>query len=220
MYEFVQPKGFSSYDNGAIHLHLLRFLGLEAWNPVGQCGTLYRDLVAPVSNLTEYWRFVACTRQTLWTNQTFQTFTKGKFSLRLLPKWESWVEDYYIDTAPSTSVPGPVFHHGVKINQEGVIDKGFARKYNLTMPDNPQPKGARMVQATPVNADKTSCGGHYAKSCGACPQGHGDMWCNGQCHWCKHGASSSKNNVTKLTEAQQCVPVTDACRTTPIDDKS
>lgn len=27
------------------------------------------------------------------------------------------------------------------------------------------------------------CGGHYAASCTECPQGHGEMWCNGECVW-------------------------------------
>ena len=27
------------------------------------------------------------------------------------------------------------------------------------------------------------CGGHTALSCGDCPQGHGRIWCNGECIW-------------------------------------
>ena len=28
-----------------------------------------------------------------------------------------------------------------------------------------------------------SCGNHYASSCNACPQGHGQNWCHGECKW-------------------------------------
>lgn len=33
------------------------------------------------------------------------------------------------------------------------------------------------------NEASVSCGGHFAKSCGLCPQGNGAGWCNGQCEW-------------------------------------
>ena len=31
--------------------------------------------------------------------------------------------------------------------------------------------------------DVVSCGGHFANTCSACPQGNGASWCNGDCHW-------------------------------------
>lgn len=31
--------------------------------------------------------------------------------------------------------------------------------------------------------DTVSCGGHTANTCGDCPQGHGEAWCNGDCAW-------------------------------------
>jgi len=27
------------------------------------------------------------------------------------------------------------------------------------------------------------CGGHFAKMCALCPEGNGDVWCNGECSW-------------------------------------
>lgn len=33
------------------------------------------------------------------------------------------------------------------------------------------------------DARDVSCGGHRAKNCAACPQGHGRGWCNGECSW-------------------------------------
>ena len=33
------------------------------------------------------------------------------------------------------------------------------------------------------DAGQVNCGGHSAASCAACPQGHGESWCNGDCVW-------------------------------------
>merc|ERR1711962_421156 len=30
---------------------------------------------------------------------------------------------------------------------------------------------------------QVSCGNHEALSCSGCPQGHGESWCHGDCHW-------------------------------------
>ena len=32
-------------------------------------------------------------------------------------------------------------------------------------------------------AEEVSCGGHKAKDCESCTQGHGATWCNGDCVW-------------------------------------
>merc|ERR1719203_1045691 len=32
-------------------------------------------------------------------------------------------------------------------------------------------------------AGHVDCGGHYAETCAVCPQGHGYLWCNGDCTW-------------------------------------
>lgn len=49
-WEFEVPPGFSSADNGAIHVHLLRVLGLDS-NQV--CHRQYKNLTALVTNLGE-----------------------------------------------------------------------------------------------------------------------------------------------------------------------
>ncbi len=51
-YEKEIPPGFSSADNGAIHLHLIRSAGLEPERD-GTCGQKYYNLTAPVTNLGE-----------------------------------------------------------------------------------------------------------------------------------------------------------------------
>ena len=34
-----------------------------------------------------------------------------------------------------------------------------------------------------VTNAQVSCGGHFADFCADCPQGHGEIWCNGDCRW-------------------------------------
>jgi len=188
-----QPVGFFSSDNGAVHLHLLRVLGFESWDPPGPCGTLYKNLKSPETNLTEYWSFVACTRRKLIATEQNQTYSKGEFTFRLLPKRTAWVEDFYIDTAPSSKVPGPVFHHGVKINAEGLLEADTPNKYNIN---------------TSIGVN---CGEHAARTCSECPQGYGAAWCNGECHWCEHGDVEA--SILRLAdEARQCVENTRECR--------
>ncbi|KAL3794977.1 hypothetical protein ACHAW5_010558 [Stephanodiscus triporus] len=57
-YEAERPPGFSSSDNGAIHLHLVRTLGLE--HP--KIDVLQYNLTALVTNLDPYFKYVGCTR--------------------------------------------------------------------------------------------------------------------------------------------------------------
>ena len=53
-YEKERPPGFSSADNGAIHLHLIRTLGMES-SKNGRCAQKYYNLTALVTNLSEYY---------------------------------------------------------------------------------------------------------------------------------------------------------------------
>jgi len=34
-----------------------------------------------------------------------------------------------------------------------------------------------------IGGTEVNCGQHTARSCQACPQGHGRHWCNGECRW-------------------------------------
>lgn len=55
--------------------------------------------------------------------------------------------------------------------------------------------------------DTVLCGGHRAGSCDKCPQGHGEKWCHGDCHWCDDGQTdknSSSYNAQCLPALQEC----------------
>lgn len=59
---------------------------------------------------------------------------------------------------------------------------------------------------------KVSCGSHSASECGLCPSGHGELWCNDECHWCEHGAILPEGQPRRhLTERTQCLPVPTPC---------
>jgi len=45
-----------------------------------------------------------------------------------------------------------------------------------------------------------SCGGHSASSCSECPQGNGELWCNGECAWC----SAKEDCMSKKTLCDDC----------------
>ena len=202
LYEFIRPPGFSSADNGAIHLHLLRYLGMETWQPIGPCGHLYKNLRSPVTNLTDYWNFVACTRKSLISTKHHQTYQKGHFHFRLLPFWVSWVEDRHIDRHPTRKTPGPIFHHGVKVNGNGKVDG--AKDYNLTL-DTQEDEDLNPGEAI------VSCGNHRARTCGDCPRGNGASWCNGDCHWCSVAPHLESTERTQSVKDYHCVNASVKC---------
>ena len=43
-----------------------------------------------------------------------------------------------------------------------------------------------------------SCGHHGADTCFDCPQGHGSLWCNGDCVWDSHDLNCKKKGSLKM----------------------
>eukprot|EP00929_Paragymnodinium_shiwhaense_P058995 TRINITY_DN29534_c0_g1_i1.p1 TRINITY_DN29534_c0_g1~~TRINITY_DN29534_c0_g1_i1.p1 ORF type:complete len:717 (+),score=143.63 TRINITY_DN29534_c0_g1_i1:159-2309(+) len=103
------PKGYSSADNGAVHLHLLDTLELKSREP---CQRKYDKLVAPVTNLGPYFDFVHCVKSLLGRPRHWQV--PGGSSLVIWPKFHFFVADgFYLNNQGSTQ-GGPVLHHGYK----------------------------------------------------------------------------------------------------------
>ena len=201
-YEFLMPPGFSSADNGALHIHLLRYLGVEGMLPTStranKCGSMYSNLNAPVTNLEPYWNFVKCTRESLRIDSVNQTFTKGDFSVCLLQQRKGFVIDAQMDDLSSHPIDAPVFHHGVKVPGTLQISELIIDRYNLTLPPN--------FGTMPG----VSCGGHHVATCGACGVDHN--WCHGDCRWCPLGATGGTIPGT-LNATHQCVKKSSTCRT-------
>ena len=57
-----------------------------------------------------------------------------------------------------------------------------------------------------VEEEKVNCGNHLASSCAECPQGHGALWCNGECEW------SDENDGCLLTTTGQANTQHVSCR--------
>jgi hypothetical protein len=204
-YEYQQPPGFSSADNGALHVHLLRFLNLESkYKPPGKCGERYRNLDEGVTNLTKYWAYVDCTRELLPADTRLE---RKNFSTRILSKDTGFVMDGTFDgygvNGHGPAGAGPIFHHGIKINKTGVLGSELVAKYNLTM----AAKASKEDKPHPV-----SCGQHAAASCGECSQGQGaSSWCNGDCHWCELGKTGNYT-TDHLSESDKCITESEICR--------
>ena len=75
------PSGFSSSDNGAIHLHLLHELGIVGHK---RCGKLYHNLNANVMNLGPYFQFVACTRALMGPARRCKIFANEEHYILIL----------------------------------------------------------------------------------------------------------------------------------------
>jgi hypothetical protein len=221
-YEYQMPPGFSSADNGALHVHLLRFLNLESkHSPNGICGERYRglDITVTTTNLARYWEYVECTRELL---PECTRLERGNFSTRILAKDTGFVMDGYFDTygrdGHGQAGVGPVFHHGIKIHKAGVLSNETAAKYNLTMTQNvtkqddpdSDPDSGEVPKKDDPESWKVTCGNHMAASCGECSQGQGANWCNGDCHWCEFGQKAN-NTRYPLAESDRCIVKSDIC---------
>lgn len=51
-----------------------------------------------------------------------------------------------------------------------------------------------------------NCGGHYADSCMACPQGNGREWCNGECMWVSSMLGVSGQCIERLPIVGGAIP--------------
>ena len=58
------------------------------------------------------------------------------------------------------------------------------------------------------------CGAHVADMCGACPEGNGKGWCNGDCQWCPNAAEGITPVFKEggLSEESKCVDEARKCR--------
>jgi len=118
---FEQPKGYSSADNGAIHIAILEALHVGGHE---ECRKSYANLVSLLSAGPEYWKFVGCFRAKFEaahqgdhrSNYSVKS-ADGKGSIALLPEEGNWVVDKSLNPVflkVGSHDKGPVFVHGVK----------------------------------------------------------------------------------------------------------
>jgi hypothetical protein len=105
-----QPAGFSSADNGAIHLHVVESLRRKE---AQRCATMYAELTALVDNLKPYFKFVECTRLSLGYPGTWSIDTNhGLAKITVLAEKDNFVADP--PKATASNLTGPLMYHGIK----------------------------------------------------------------------------------------------------------
>lgn len=110
-------RGFNSADNGAIHLATLQVLNFPA-NDFRECHQRYQELASPVTNLTEYYQFVGCTRRVLGPNRRWIVNGIVDGALTILHRYHGFAVDYYIaNRKGGGAVP---FYHGEKDPEEAI----------------------------------------------------------------------------------------------------
>eukprot|EP00930_Biecheleria_cincta_P083886 TRINITY_DN73390_c0_g1_i1.p1 TRINITY_DN73390_c0_g1~~TRINITY_DN73390_c0_g1_i1.p1 ORF type:complete len:583 (+),score=113.05 TRINITY_DN73390_c0_g1_i1:111-1859(+) len=107
--EEVPKRGFHSSDNGAIHLHVLRVLGLSN---LKACTSLWTHMGSDTAQqMDEYFAYVACTRLLMGPPRRWKV--AGQYRLTILPRGHAWAIDGG-DADSKTSSVGAVSHHGQK----------------------------------------------------------------------------------------------------------
>lgn len=131
-WESKRPPGFSSADNGALHVHLLEVLGLD--DSFRRCNKLYMNLTADVMNLNPYFEYIECAR-TQTPAGVYKSKGDNSLSIRIIPKGQAWVVDGVYDPDSLSNMEAPVFHHGVKLEGNRKHDLFKHEKYLIPMPE-------------------------------------------------------------------------------------
>lgn len=101
--------GFHSSDNGAIHLVVLNVIESIPHEEYAECERLYLNLTSDVSNLTEYYTFVACTRRVLGPNRHWQ-LRNDTGTLTIAHRYHGFaIDGYIVNRKPGGAIP---FYHG------------------------------------------------------------------------------------------------------------
>merc|ERR1712032_1439635 len=122
-----QPSGFSSSDNGAIHVHILETLDLE---DAPRCAAMYHNLVEAVEvamkNNGSYWNFVECCVQALGPPRQWRVASKngdGGGFLTIWPRNHFCVMDGMYTNFFASNDLGAILHHGIK--DDSVLRKTY-----------------------------------------------------------------------------------------------
>lgn len=107
-YEENRPKGFSSADNGAIHMVVHEYVRIADFD---LCYGQFRKLTKNVTDLSDYWKFVSCTTSRLGSAREWRA---GNGTITIWPRQSFWVSDGKPWGYKANPTLGPVLHHGIK----------------------------------------------------------------------------------------------------------
>lgn len=107
-YNFEMPRGFSSSDNGAIHLVVQDTVQAIDFP---KCKKLYKGLNKPVTDLKDYFSFVKCTTDALGPPRDWHT---SGGVVTVWPRFNFWAADGVYMNKMGSREFGPVLHHGIK----------------------------------------------------------------------------------------------------------
>jgi len=111
-------QGFHSADNGAIHLVVLELIDSFYATDYGMCEKLYQNLRMDVTDLTEYYQFVGCTRTVLGPNRKWRVSRYAKGTLTIHHRFHGFAADAtYVELRSGGAIP---FAHGVKDVPKGL----------------------------------------------------------------------------------------------------
>jgi len=139
--EPYQPDGFSSSDNGALHVLLVYILGLQTRH---KCLEEYGDLHSPVANLEPYFEFVRCAKAALGAPRAWlvdcsffgleEDCHPAAGVLTIWPRLSFMVDDGAVLDFKSSKGAGPVLHHGIK-NHSVIPEKYYSNLETCTVKD-------------------------------------------------------------------------------------
>eukprot|EP00747_Dinoflagellata_sp_TGD_P109200 gnl/TRDRNA2_/TRDRNA2_170605_c0_seq3.p1 gnl/TRDRNA2_/TRDRNA2_170605_c0~~gnl/TRDRNA2_/TRDRNA2_170605_c0_seq3.p1 ORF type:complete len:540 (-),score=83.89 gnl/TRDRNA2_/TRDRNA2_170605_c0_seq3:91-1539(-) len=103
-----RPRGYSSEDNGAIHILLIERLELKG---AAHCADVYSKLVSNIPGGEEYFTFVNCALNLIGKPRTYH-LRDG--AITLWPRLHFFVADGPYTNFFASNDLGPVMHHGIK----------------------------------------------------------------------------------------------------------
>eukprot|EP00747_Dinoflagellata_sp_TGD_P047059 gnl/TRDRNA2_/TRDRNA2_144788_c0_seq1.p1 gnl/TRDRNA2_/TRDRNA2_144788_c0~~gnl/TRDRNA2_/TRDRNA2_144788_c0_seq1.p1 ORF type:complete len:563 (+),score=71.13 gnl/TRDRNA2_/TRDRNA2_144788_c0_seq1:98-1690(+) len=108
-----RPKGYSSEDNGAIHLHVAKTMQLVG---VERCEQMFASLVALSDNLNPYFDYVKCVKGLIGPPRRWQV--SGGGVITVWPRLHFFVVDGVFTHHEAANSVGPVMHHGLKLKTD------------------------------------------------------------------------------------------------------
>jgi len=107
-YNFEMPSGYSSSDNGAIHLVVQEYVQADGFP---KCLDMYKALKSSVMDLNPYFNFTKCVTDALGPPRSWHS---NGGVVAVWPRFNFWAGDGVYLSKQGNREMGPVIHHGIK----------------------------------------------------------------------------------------------------------